>query len=343
VAIYGKCIKVTREQIDKFFKGQSSNLEAEEFMKWMESAQNEQNLIEHLQKEWDDSLFSDQHYDEFEVLKKINHIIDEKYPLIHNSTRKRTLSFKSWHKYAAVILIVVSISVLLIPLDQGQKADLQASENVSFTRSTEPGQKLKFQLPDRSMITLNADSKLEYIENDSLRVVSLSGEGFFEVAKNEEKPFVVNAGKLKASVIGTSFNISSREGMNETSIALVDGRLKVELSDLQDIMLIPGEQAILDQGANVLKKDTWDYFQVFGWKEGVLLFKDAFFPDIINQLELWYGVKIELNENKVLKKHYSGRFNNEPLSNVLESFSFIYNFKYEINKKEVSIKFNSDE
>lgn len=312
-------------------------------MKWMESAQNEQNLVKHLQQEWDDTLFSDRNYNEFEVLKKINHIIDENYPLINNNTRNRTLSFKNWHKYAAIILIAVSISVLLIRFDQGQKANLQGSEYISFIRSTEPGQKLKFQLPDLSMIILNADSKLEYVENDSLRLVNLSGEGFFEVVNNEGKPFVVNAGKLKATVIGTSFNISSREGLNETSIALVDGRLKVELSDLQNILLIPGEQAILDQGANVLKKDTWDYFQVFGWKEGVLLFKDAFFSDIINQLELWYGVKIELNENKVLKKHYSGRFNNEPLSNVLESLSFIYNFKYEINKKEVSIKFNKDE
>jgi transmembrane sensor len=338
VAIYLKRIKVTKEKIDKFFKGKCSKKEAEDFMLWIKSADADSDLVQYLQSGWDTAPVRDVNYKEHEVLKKINQIIDKKYPSYYIHPEKNSFSFKSWYRYAAVLLFVVAATFVLVTMNSGVKNGINEPQYIAITRSTDQGQKLRFQLPDNSMITLNSDSRLEYFENDSMRLVHISGEGFFEVARNEEKPFVVNAGKLKATVLGTSFNVMNREGINEASVSLVEGRLKVEY-DQQDIQLIPGEQAIFESNSDAMKKDKWDYFRVFGWKEGVLYFQDAGFSEIIRQLELWYGVNMKINKDLVLKKHYSGKFNNEPLSNVLESLSFIYDFTYEINGKHVTIKF----
>jgi ferric-dicitrate binding protein FerR (iron transport regulator) len=183
----------------------------------------------------------------------------------------------------------------------------------------------------------------EFFE-DSLRVVYLSGEAFFDVAKNEKVPFKVISEAAVTTVLGTKFNINSQPE-NQSIISLVSGSVNVKLMNpssdgFQSVQLNPGEEVIAKLTDSNLTVTNFNYEEKILWKEGVLFFRQASFDQVAEKLENWYGVAFEIRGREYMdNKHYSGKFDNESLKNVLESISFSKNFSYQITGKKVIITF----
>jgi transmembrane sensor len=234
-------------------------------------------------------------------------------------------------------LILLSIYAFY-SINQPQNINLPDKQLV--VKSTDRGQKLKITLPDGSTVLLNALSELTYLEDfsDSLRWVELTGEAYFEVEKDANKPFIVKTADLATHVLGTSFNVRHRSVENQIQIALLSGSISINVPD-ENILLEPGDIAVFDCNKESLVKGKWDYKKDFGWKDGLLYFEQAKLEEIKEKIEMWYGVQIDVSNETDKSRHFTGSFRNESLRNVLESLSFTFDFSYQLKDKHVLIQF----
>lgn len=157
---------------------------------------------------------------------------------------------------------------------------------------TPPGKIFRVQLPDGSNVWLNAASSLKYPTAFTAdeRVVTLEGEGYFEVAGNNHKPFrVIMTDSSFVKVTGTQFNINDYRNNSSKDVTLVEGKVTVAKANKM-VELSPGYQVSI-QGERLGKAKKADISEVLGWKNGLFVFKDAGIKEIMAQLEQWYGIQ----------------------------------------------------
>ncbi|MEM1136784.1 MAG: FecR domain-containing protein [Bacteroidota bacterium] len=204
------------------------------------------------------------------------------------------------------------------------------------------GQKYTIKLSDGTVVKLNAESKFSFPSTFSgnTRKVYLQGEAFFEVAKDEKKPFIIQTKRVETKVLGTSFNIKAYPTDMEEVISVATGKVMVRSrahNTIDTLYLLPNQEALLSNESDTLKKQAFDVFEKLSWKEGIIYFKDADFEEIRTKLERWYGVEISHQLSKQIKKGYTGEYKNQPLTNVLEALSFSLEFQYKIKNNNVFI------
>lgn len=156
-------------------------------------------------------------------------------------------------------------------------------------------------LADGTKVWLNAESSLTYPTafNGNERIVEITGEGYFEVAKNAEKPFHVIHDKIDVQVLGTHFNVNSYTDEKEAKITLLEGAVAVSTSPStgSEVQLKPGQQARLGTNGKLRVLDDADIEEVMAWKEGRFQFKDADLKSIMRQLMRWYDIDVEYKGN----------------------------------------------
>ena len=260
--------------------------------------------------------------------------------------KERKLEF-DWHiilKIAGVILVFMFVFIFSYYIDFNSNPD---DNNVSLVnKSNTRGQKSKIYLEDGTWVWLNSSSKVEYLrtfkeQND--RVLSLSGEAYFEVAKDTLRPFKIQLGLVTIEVLGTMFNANTNDE-GRVSIALKEGSVKVNWKDYQDIthekFLSPGEIIFIDKESGLSVMAIYKQMSIMGWKDGILYFDNASFEHVIKKLQTWYNVDIIAEGLPRRHWNYSGEFDNYVLDNVLKAMSFAEDFKFKIEGDKVKIMFN---
>lgn len=208
-----------------------------------------------------------------------------------------------------------------------------AHKTVAYnTIQTPRGGQYQVLLPDGTKVWLNAASSLKYPESfvGNTRNVELSGEAYFEVAKNKDLPFHVKSVNQDVEVIGTHFNINGYMDDRTIKTTLLEGSVKVSNFNSAKI-LKPGEQAIADRSGNSKIRITSDVDtdDETAWKNGLFQFNDADLKGILNQLERWYDIKIDYSS--VPNKRYNGMVPRKAkLSEVLKMLGKTGNIKFEI-------------
>ena len=161
------------------------------------------------------------------------------------------------------------------------------------TIETPNGGKYQINLPDGTRVWLNAASSLRYPAKFSgnTRLVELTGEGYFEVAKNREMPFVVKTANQQVQVLGTHFNINSYKDEDEVKTTLVEGSVRVSpATEGKNIVLKPGEQSQFNgKGMNVKMVDVET---VLAWKQGDFIFDGDDLKSIMRKVARWYDVEV---------------------------------------------------
>lgn len=185
-------------------------------------------------------------------------------------------------------------------------------------------------LEDGTDVWLNADSKLKYpiVFNGESREVVLSGEAYFEV-KKDNRPFIVNLESGDITVLGTSFGVSAYPGYpNYTT--LVRGSVRFTSLRREQIVLTPGEQAVVDIFGS-LKKRNVDVEEFVGWKDGVFIFKDKPLAEIMEILERWYGVHVIFQDNSLKELEYTGSLERyDSINTFLQLLEKLEEIQYEI-------------
>ncbi len=206
-------------------------------------------------------------------------------------------------QYAATALILITSTFYLTR----NFYDQYAENNTLYVPA---GQRAQLTLQDGTTVWLNAQSTLTYPSRFSgkTREVNIVGEAYFDVAKNRKKPFVVTSQDITMKVLGTEFNIYSYPDMGYIQTDLVEGSLKVYKNDMENtsITLKPNERLTITSDKMILQHiSNSDYFL---WKEGIYTFNNARLIDIIEKLQLYYDVKIIVNDPEIFNVRYTGKF-----------------------------------
>ena len=216
---------------------------------------------------------------------------------------------------------------------------------------------LTYFLPDGSRVWLNSASTLKYplAFSGSERVVELSGEGFFEVAKNSAMPFRVRIKDAEVEVLGTRFNIMAYENDKVSRTTLIDGSVRLE-RDSEQKELKPGQQAVMAYPSQGIVKPSQgivnpsqgiaggidvvtlaDPNSAIAWKDGLLQFNSADLTTVMHTVERYYDVDMQFDQS-MSGKLFTGSFPREDkLENVLKGITGFFKLQYKMDGKSVTV------
>jgi transmembrane sensor len=277
--------------------------------------------------------------------------------------------FEKWKIFAIVasgfLLLILGFHFLNVqnPVVPGQKPVWEV-----VTRN---GSKTNLLLPDGSTVWLNAGSRLTYdsLYGTNLREVSLSGEAYFEVARNPKKPFIIHTGKINIRVLGTVFNVKSYPEENTIETSLIKGSIEVSFPSRpsKKIILKPNQKLIINKTETNAITNTYPGLPASeplisiehlnrigsdstitetGWMENRLYFNDMSFHNLLHSMERKYGVSFQLTDTALDTIHFTGSFQNETVSQALDALRLTAeqstaDFTYEIKGNQVLIYNNT--
>lgn len=274
---------------------------------------------------------------------------------------------RKWGYIISSFALIFGIALFIFH-DKSKAPNKEAIEQLAKNEiSTRKGSKTKLVLPDGTQVWLNASSKLDYIKDfgNKIREVTLSGEAYFDVIKNAEKPFVIHTTKMDIKVFGTAFNVKCYPGEKTTETSLVRGSIEVTMKDRQEkIMLKPNEKLIINSEEikqdkkivtvsqtvtqkpiillshlTLLQKDNT--IIETAWVQNRLIFVSETFEDVALKMERWYSVHIEFANESVKTERLTGNFEKETIVEALNALQFTTRFSYTIKNNIVTIyKYN---
>jgi transmembrane sensor len=288
-------------------------------------------LAEILKKEWDSDAVSPLLDGEASASLLAN--IKNKIHIA--SPKKIQLGYQYFSKIAASILLLGAVVWGAYHYVRNQEEAI----NIRYiTKSTNKRQRATVTLSDGSVVMLNAESSITYPEvfAATSREIKLTGEAFFEVVRDPDKPFTVESGGLLTTVLGTSFNIRTAPD-RQTEVTVATGKVKISpdnkynnkerATELEKILL-PKQQAKFDPEAYSIQISEVDLTKYLIWKEQDLNFELVPFPEVIQMLERWYHVKIILQNHASDHCLVRAKYQNESLPNVLDGLQLLIDFDY---------------
>lgn len=257
-------------------------------------------------------------------------------------------------KIAATIAVLLVTTILMIrfydPAVTAVISVLNPSvEEVYETITAKRGSKARFTLTDGTSIVLNAGSQIRFSPQFSQdkRELFLTGQAYFKVAKDKNRPFIVHAGNLSTTVIGTAFGIKAFENENDAMVLVEEGKVKVNITQktrsdngqATDYFLKKDEQVTYRKLENeVYQQKVSDGSLLLAWKDNVLAFEDQSLEEIAKVLERWFDVQISFGNENLKMCTFRGRSKNPKLWNILESISYANDITYEKEGKNIVFK-----
>lgn len=206
--------------------------------------------------------------------------------------------------------------------------------------STARGERASVTLPDGTTVSLNSESRLGYFPkayNKEERKINFNGEGYFQVCKNEEVPFVIDARGLQVKVLGTKFNLLARKHQKTAELALEEGSVWLGATkSKKNVILRPLQKAILDQSTGdilvIAEKNIKD---ISAWREGNMVFRNTEWSEFIRTIEKSYDVTIKITAKDCPTDSFTGTLPLTDLNEVLEVIEKSYHLKAQIKGKEI--------
>lgn len=264
------------------------------------------------------------HFEEETIKSRIKRRIDSR---LDKSEKKPVFKILSYWRYAASTLFILALLSLLYFMPE------KVEPNPLAERATGERQKATIKLQDGTLVYLNVNSKIRFLErfDPNSRTIELDGEAFFEVIHDKKRPFIVTSKGVTTIVLGTSFNIKSTEG-NDVEVMVKSGKVAVAVGEKkQDAQLVlnPSQLGKVDafnKEISVVEVDVDDYLT---WRSETIAFDLVPFREVIARLEKVYNIDIEIegssNSDCLIKATYSNR----SLYTVLYGLKNIVDFDYE--------------
>jgi len=228
------------------------------------------------------------------------------------------------------------------------KAGTAGGEELAFNEIIVPrGGEYNVTLSDGTRVWLNSETQLKFPVRfpGEERLVELSGEAYFEVAHEENRPFVVKTlQQARIQVYGTQFNINAYRDQTQVAVTLNTGKVSVRRENGPELMLKPDEQAVLRSGKPEISRTAVDAAQFSAWKDGMLVFDNMSLGDVSTLLGRWYDVTFEFEDERI--RHY--RFTADikrygTFREVLKFFEKTNQITFTIDGRTVRIRDKHDE
>lgn len=271
----------------------------------------------------------------------------------------RVFRLPVWARVAAVALVLAGAAFWLIRTNSSKINTPLAVRSAPKKISIPYGATKKIQLPDGTEVWLNAGSELLYAAdfNTSHRTVQLSGEAFFDVKKDAERPFIINTGKMSIRVLGTAFNIKAYPEDKTSEASLIRGAIEVSMhgDPKKKFILRPNEKIVFPNrplpGSNdleALQREGYALSNVSinpvdstvvetAWTNNRLAFMNERFMDIAQQLERKFEVKLHFEDSTAAGLRFTATFEDEGIRETLEALQYSLPFNFRIDKKDIYI------
>lgn len=310
---------MNKDLLLKYISGEATEQEKADIATWLDSSP--ENMREYL------------------ALRKLHDLMIWQQPEIKQSENKPKTSssitrpiysfFREALKVAAIFLIAFLGVRYIFPEKPVVNPVVMQTLNVPA------GQRAEITLADGTNVWLNANTTLTFPTqfSDENRLVKMEGEGFFEVAENKLRPFIVQTSKYDVKVWGTKFNLMaySNKGIFETS--LLEGSIEILRSGgTKGVLIKPEERIFL--AADQLVVGPIVHYNHFLWKDGIISFNDETFPELVSKLELYFDLKIEVKNDKILKYRCTGKFRTKDgVEHILKVLQLSNKFSFTIDDK----------
>lgn len=294
-----------------YFDGELSESEEKELLLWLEADETNKKSFAEMADWWAIAhvpLFKANMKADFR--KHFGHVSFANLP----SKENRRFNRYGWMKVAASVLLAIALSTTTYYIGKNSRQPDQ-QPMAWFETVTPAGSQSKVVLPDRSVVWVNAASSLKYSMafNKQNREVSLTGEAYFEVAKDSLRPFIVKSGKLDIKVLGTSFNVKAYENEETIDVALVSGKVNVRLANdekknTEEIVLLPNRMMSYDKETSQVEISEVKGSSMYAWTKGRIEFDEQPFDRIARDLERKFNVRIRINSKSLHNEIFTGSF-----------------------------------
>lgn len=231
---------------------------------------------------------------------------------------------------AACVAGIVAISslYLLFNLKNTPTTVIAASSTIS----TREGEKAHIYLPDSTEIVLNSGSSIQYDGNYNIteRIVRFSGEAYFNVTTNHEKPFIVKLDNMSITATGTRFNVFSFGSEDRVETTLEEGAIQVSIPGVDPIRLKSGEQIVYFVRSKKVQLSEVATDTYTSWKENKLRFNDTPFEEVLRRIGRKYNVRFEITNYDLLNLRYTATFIDESIEEVMQMLQTVSPITYKI-------------
>jgi len=322
----GNKVIISNSLIRKYFSGEADSRENKLIHDWIPDPSNETEVKSKLREHWNEIGLEHPSYreDAERILGKLNQeIIKNSLYGVQSITYIRKI-YQQFSKIAAVLILPALFICAWYFIDE---KPFSSNENSTVYAEyfTPDNGRAYFDLPDGSRCWLNNGSRIKFpaVFNDKIREVSLSGEGYFEVKTDADRPFIVKTQNFEVKALGTAFNVFSYSDDSNIEVTLESGEVGIDclytngrrtrLADLK-----PDQQLVISKDKNTKLVRQVDSHKYNSWTEGKLVFRNDNMAEVVRRLSRWYNVDIILADDKLYEYSYRATFQNEDLNEVLK-------------------------
>ncbi len=329
-----------KETIIKFWGNRCTGTELTEFIQWAEKNALDEEILDFAYNDWKtfyvgDNLENDKKFRD--LFDKIQQRIDNKAPANKVATPRQInlRQVTAWLTRSAAILLLPVLAFLFYTLaTKDIKTEVYANLTDSLEIIAPIGSRTIVQLSDGTEVHLNYGSSIKYPQKFSgdMREVSLSGEGFFEVAHNPKQPFIVKTAKLNIKALGTSFNVMAYPEKDEIEATLVNGKVALEKNDTDGKTIaigsmLPGQHVSYNTSTGDVYFSKGDIEKYLAWKDGKLIFEDTPIAQVAEKLSRMFNVDIEVSDD-IKDYMYTVTLIDDPLFQILDLMSIATPIQY---------------
>lgn len=252
---------------------------------------------------------------------------------------KRTLDktlVPAWAKWAAMICIPICIAFFTYNILSISNADKNRSP---FMVKANKGDKATVVLPDGTDVILNSASQLSYLSDfgRNERRVHLEGEGYFKVAHDARRTFIVQVGELEVKVMGTVFNVCAYSNDQDVTVVLLEGKVGV-YTPSTSATLSPGEKINYNKSTRKLSAEKVYPDDYVSWTKGNLYFQNESLENIMKALSRVYDVTIRIDSPKISEERFTGTIPGGGIQNALNIIMLTSPFRYEVEDSVIILK-----
>lgn len=301
-------MKENIEEFDQLLTGYFSDRLTKEELKRLHSFLESDSLYKERYNE-SAKLYAQSYVVHFEQEKKSNYLQLSKALGFGQPVKTQKKFHLTFWRIAVTIALLITSSIATYYIHNDITISNLTSQLVEM--EVPPGSQTKVILPDSSVVILNSGSILKYdisYIHRKTREVYLNGEGYFEVKRDEERPFTVHVQELNVKVLGTAFNVRAYEKDSEIEVNLLKGSVNVySLSETEgNIIMSPNERLIYNKNTKKMWSSKTDAARSIKWINGRLSFINTPLLDIIKKVEEEYNVKINVQTQKMADEIFSG-------------------------------------
>ena len=320
--------KKTEDLIASDLLGELDGMSSQELENWLQKSDSNQKQYSERKKIWDS----------LSTLKKMEMINEKKafqkvsYQLFSNP-QQQFLHF--FQRVAAILILPIIFGAIWLYVAHNNETNRLSS--VYQTAQTPMGMRSNLILPDGTKVWLNAGSSIRYpVYSEHERRVEIEGEVYFEVKKIKDHPFIIHTGAgIEIEVLGTKFNCYAYPESNFIQTVLVEGSVKITNTENGSrMMMSPGELVEYTKSNHTLLKSKTNIDKYIAWKSGRLLFRDDPMNVVIEKLERWYNIDIQVVDEQIRNYVYTATFENETLEQVLVFLKLSAPIDYFMPKRE---------